>query len=374
MTVRTVAAAVAALTAAACSPSFDPPSEVKGFRLLAIRASPPEIAPADDPDPAQAHAAALDTLIASPAFLAERDRRAVVLHVACTPEPGNAAESPCTALTQLADPTGLLAAGLTDEAACTAPGVGKVNAITFSGVETCGLAGCGPVSVPLDPGNPGVTATLAPPRYALPADFTFSSLPPGDPGRILGLEAVDLALALDVDPAALAPTSPVASDCEALQAFAARFLAAWPGAAHVTALKRIVIRGPEARNAANRNPAVAGVTYDAGVEPWPRLTLPGAPTPTALRPGAHVELLPDTTGDDVERYLQIDASGAIITEKDEDRAWSWFSTGGKLKYDHTTRADEKLEFKPGAGPALMWLVVRDLRGGLAWTVAEVKGE
>jgi hypothetical protein len=298
----------------------------------------------------------------------------VVLHVTCTPEPGNPAATACARLSTLADPAALLGEGLADPArACAAPGVGQVNGITFTGVEACGLSGCGPVTVPLDPASPGTTVTFPAPRYQVPADLSFAAFPAGAPERVVGVEAVDLALALDVDPEALAPPAAVADGCAALAAFAARFEEEWPRAARVAALKRIVIRGPEARSSANQNPAISGVTLDGAVLPAP------APDPgsggAAVTRGVKTKLLPALPAPFEtlrETYTRVDSTGAPIETKQEDWAFSWFSTGGDLKDDHTTAPDEQEEYDPGAGHALVWTVVRDLRGGTAWTVAEVK--
>lgn len=360
-----LAAALAATLGSACGPTFDPPSLVKGFRVLAVRAEAPELAPADVEGP---HQTALTTLVADDAYLTEPDRAAVVIHATCTPRPGDPGGTSCEDLASLADPARLLAAGLADAAACTAPGVGKAGAITFSGVEACGWRGCAPIAVALDPAHPEATTPLPSPSYRLAEDYSFSALPAGHPDRITGLTAVDLALALDVSPAALAPAAASANGCEALQAFGARFLAAWPTAAHVAVLKRIVIRGPGAVNAPNQNPTVLGASWLHGGE-WTPLTAPGA-TPLSQVEAATTRLLPDATGDVVEHYVKVDAAGVPFGEEDERRGYSWFLTQGDLKYATTTRATEELELKPKVGRVLGWLVVRDLRGGEAWTRLE----
>jgi hypothetical protein len=359
-------AALALLAAAGCTPKFDPASRVQELRVLAVRAEPPELAPAGDGSaPSRA---ALETLAGHPAFAADPAREIVVLHVACTPDPADPGPSPCVRLASLSDPSQLLA-GADPAAACTAPGVGKRGAITFSGLEACRRSGCAPVVVRRDPADPASEVALPAPAYELPADLSFDGYPAGAPERILGLEADDLALALDAAVADLAPRAAVADGCAALAAVAARFEAEWPGRPHVASLKRIRIRGPSAPSAPNQNPTVAGVTL--GGKP---LSAPGA-SPATIAPRAVADLLPVLPGDFAtlrESYVRSDASGAFIERRQEDWTFSWFATGGDLDQLHTKDpAVPDAYTAPAAGPVVIWAVVRDLRGGVAWTVAEV---
>jgi hypothetical protein len=374
-----VLAALAALAPlVACTPDFDPASEVKGFRVLAVRAEPPEIAPADDGSASDT--AALATLVAEAAWLSEPDRRATVLHVACTPVPGDATATACTSLSELQDPLALLEA-VDLAAACADPGRGTAGAITFAGLESCGLAGCEAASVPLDPTDASTATALPTPAYRLPADFTLSALPAGSADRVLGVEVVDLALALDASPDDLAPAAAVADACAALAAVAARFQAAWPLQDHVATLKRIQVRGPDALSTPDVNPVLAGVQLDGAALP-----LPGG-TPAAVTAGEEADLLPillagrlgaDELATDFaalrQTYTRADSSGAPIETKQEDWTWSWFATSGDLKDLHTHSVSDAEVFTPKSGRALVWAVVRDLRGGVAWQAAEVEGE
>lgn len=127
---------VLALTAA-CGPDFDPASEVQGLRVLAVRAEPPEIAPASDgAAPARAE---LETLVVHPALVADPARRAVVLHVSCTPAPGDPSPSPCTRYSELDDLSALLA-GADLATACAAPAsawrVASASAVSRPAGET----------------------------------------------------------------------------------------------------------------------------------------------------------------------------------------------------------------------------------------------
>jgi hypothetical protein len=353
--------------ATACTPDFDPASEVRSLRVLAIRAEPPEIAPAGDG--AAPSRATLASLVAHPAFADDLSRRAVVLHVACTPTPGDPGPSPCTVLSELADPTALL--GAADlAAACATPGRGAPGEITFAGIEVCGVEGCAPVSVPRDPADPGSTVALPAPAYELPADYTLAALPQGAAERVLGLAVTSLALALDAAPAELAPAEAVPDACAALSAVIARFEAEWPLRAHVAALKRIGVRGPEAGSTPNQNPVISGVAMAGAALPAP------GPTPAAVAPGVEVELLPVLPGDFAalrETYVHYDAAGTPIETKQEDWTFSWFSTAGDLDELHTNDpAEPQVLTAPRTGRAVVWTVVRDLRGGTAWTAGEIE--
>jgi hypothetical protein len=362
---RLVAVAVAAAAlAAACTPDFEPASKVSDLRVLAVRAEPPEVAPPGDASaPART---ALGALVAHPAFATEPARRAVVLHVACTPDPGDPSAAACIRLSALADPAELLPAA-DPTTACSAPGTGKRGAITFSGLEACGALGCEPVKVRRDPADPSSEVTLPAPAYEVPADLSFDGYAPGAKERVLGLEVQDLALAVDVGPEELAPTVAVPDACSALVAVAARLQAAWSTRTHVTSLKRLRIRGPEARSAPNVNPVVDGMTLGGT-----RLAAPDA-APSAIAPRAAADLLPVLPGDFEalrETYVRVDAAGAPIETRQEDWAFSWFATAGDLDDLHTQSPAEGDRYTaPASGRVLLWTVVRDLRGGISWSVA-----
>lgn len=347
--------------AAACGPDFDPASEVQGVRVLAVRADPPEIAPAiDGTAPSRA---VLETLVAHPSFPVDPARQAVVLHVACTPAPGDPGPSRCTTLSELDDPAKLLAnADLAT--ACAAPGVGAAGAITFAGLEACGLGGCSPLSVLRDPVDPGSAGMLPAPAYELPATYSLSGLPADAPERVLGLEVVDLALVLDARPDELAPTTAVPDDCALLGAVAGRFQAQWSLRAHVAALKRIRVRGPSALSAPNHNPLLEGVAMGGTTLPAP------GGIPATLPPFAKVDLLPVLPGEFEalrETYVEPDARGQPIATKREEWTFSWFSTAGELEDLHTNHPGEPEVFTaPPSGGVVVWTVVRDLRGGIAW--------
>ena len=196
---------------------------------------------------------------------------------------------------------------------------------------------------------------------------------------MLGVEVVDLALALDASPDDLAPAAAVSDACAALAAVAARFQAAWPLQGHVATLKRIQVRGPDALSPPNVNPTLAGMQLDGAALPAP------GGTPAAAVADEKADLLPilvagRLTADELaadfeslrQTYTRVDSSGAAIETKQEDWTWSWFATSGDLKDLHTHSVSDAEVFTPAAGRTLVWAVVRDLRGGVAWQAAEVE--
>jgi len=358
---------LAAALAAGCAPDFTSPTQVTGLRILAVKAQPPELAPPTDGSaPARA---VLATLVAHPAFAGDAARRATVLHLGCTPSPDPLVPSPCAVLSELASPDSLL--GLADLAqACASPGLGTPGAITFAGLESCGREGCEPVRVRLDPADASSAVALSAPAYELPAALDLAALRPDDPIRVLGLEAVDLALALDAPPADLAPTSAVADGCQALDAVAARFGELWNSRPHALALKRIRVRGPEAINLPNLNPAVAAI----GLAGAP-LPAPGA-EPAPVAPSARLDLLPLLPADADslrQTFVEVDAAGLPVRERREEWTYAWFTSAGELDDQYTRAGDEAATLiAPGSGTAVLWLVVRDLRGGVAFTAGAVR--
>lgn len=375
MRAHAIAPLAALLALAGCNvPDFTGPEEVRGLRVLAVRAEPPELgAPADagaDED-WPAGSAAVESLVGHPNFAATADAGAVVLHLGCTPAPGEVAGTVCTRMSELTRPSDLLQlVDATD--ACAAPGRGAVEAITFSGLEACGRDGCGALSVALDPTDPASAVPLPTPTYSLPDGYALSSLPAGHPRRVLGVDVVDVALALEAAPEELAPATAVADPCAALGAVIQRIQDRWsdPTRDKVAALKWIHVRGPDmpADSPPNHNPSLAGMTLDGTPLPAPDAT------PLAVTAGRKQDLLPALPGpfDDLrERWKRFDTDGNYVDTRTEDWGYSWFTTAGKLEYSHTTAWDERNQLKPVSGPAVLWLVVRDLRGGEAWTAGVV---
>jgi hypothetical protein len=346
---KTILIAAAAVALAACNPEFDPASQVDGMRVLAVRAEPPEIGPT----PAQG-AAALTSLVLRPEWTSDPARRTTILYLACTPMPGDPTPSPCVVLTSLRDPTVVLAGAA--QASCEgAAGAGAPAQVAFAGAEVCDRGGCGPAVLP---GG----AALPAPELALPPGYGFDALPAGAPERILGVEAAVLAFALDATVEELSVGA--AGPCP-LASIATRLSELWAAREHVLAVKRVRIRGPEAPDLRNRNPAIVGIR--AGGSPIAADGSTRIPAGTvALTP-----FLPDDAATLVDAYTELDATGAPLESKVEEWVTSWFSTAGELEELHTRGAEaEEWEVGPDA-TALVVAVVRDLRGGVAWEVREV---
>lgn len=348
---RPLPLAAAALALAACSPDFDPASRVEKLRVLAVRAEPPEIAPPPaSGTPAAPGRAALTALVLRADDAAGPARKTTVLYVACVPAPGDPTTSPCVALASLRDPTAVLADAA--QAGCAGGGGGAPPPIAFAGVEVCAGRSCGPATA-------GGVALPAP-ELAVPAGYGFDALPAGAPGRILGVQAVVLAFALDAEPDELAPAQWGA--CPAGDV-TARLAALWPAREHVLAAKRVWIRGPEAPDAPNQNPAIDDIA--AG----------GAALPSTVAQGtAHLApLLPAGAADLHQPYTKLDAVGLPLEATREEWVYSWFSTAGELDELHTRDGEEAswTVSAPAGSPATIVAVVRDLRGGVAWTVRDV---
>ncbi|HEY6005676.1 MAG TPA: hypothetical protein VIV57_22540 [Anaeromyxobacter sp.] len=352
---------LALLALAACTPDFDPASRVEKLRVLAVQAEPPEIAPVPASGmPAAPDRAALTSLVLRADFATAPARETTVLYLACIPTPGDPTPSPCVLLAQLSDPASVLATAA--GAACTAPPPGRSAPIAFAGVELCRA----PVAGSWKTCGAAVTgggATLPPPELAVPAGYGFDALPAGAPERILGVQAVVLAFVIDATPDELA-TGPGACPGEVL---ARRLAALWGERDHVLSTKRVLIRGPEAPDAPNENPAVDGIASGG------TLLDPAAP---ASLPRASVTLTPVLpAGADAlhQPYTELDSTGALVRSAREEWVYSWFGTTGELKDLHTRDGGvEPWDLAAAAGgPAVVAAVVRDLRGGVAWRWTEV---
>ncbi len=355
---------------AACSPDFDKSSQVQKLRLLAEQAEPPEIAPlASTPDPkAPPDRASLDVLVGHPAFVSDPARRTTVVHLACTPSLDDVIGTVCTTLSQLANPEQILTYA-DPAAACTSPGVGLAGGVTFSGVQSCGPQGCEPAVILRDPSDPASALTLPTASYVLPAGLTLDALPTGNAQRILGIDVVALALLLDASPDELAPSSAAVDPCAALSAFLQSFLAAWPNREHVAGVKRVHVRGPDATDDPNLNPAIDSITLSDG-----------SPFPAQLAPDAVLELLPVLppvpagSADLHQTYVRRDANGAPISQETEQFTISWFATDGDFHDLHSLETEPEKWTAPASPPPapasgriVFYTVIHDPRGGAAWT-------
>jgi hypothetical protein len=352
---------LALLAAAACSPDFDPASQVEKLRVLAVQAEPPEIAPPPASGaPAAPDRAALTSFVLRADFAADPGRETTVVYLACVPAPGDSTPSPCVLFAQLSDPAGVLAAAA--GAACTAPPPGQPAPIAFAGVEVCRAPAVGSWKTC----GAAVTSgglTLPSPELAVPAGYGFDALPAGAPERILGVQAVVLAFAIDATPDELA-AGPGACTAEAL---ARRLAALWAERDHVLSVKRVLVRGPEAPDAPNENPAVDGIAAGGALlDPAAPASLPRASVTLAPVPPADADAMH-------QPYTELDAAGAPIRSTREKWVYSWFATAPELDDLHTADGgEERWDLAAAAGgPAVVAAVVRDLRGGVGWTWAAV---
>jgi hypothetical protein len=349
----TLAAAALAVALPACSPDFEPASRIDKLRVLAIKAEPPEIEPAGAGTVAPDRAT-LESLVLRADFDAEPARTTTVVHLACLPVPGSGFATPC----QTFDALGNLAA-LVEQVAAGACAPEPGPAPFFVGVEQCHDGACGAAAAGVTPLRRAEIAA-PPPEY-----FDRASAPE----RILGIQAVVLAFAIDASPDELAQGA-VTTCAEAnLVAGLARL---WPAREHVLATKRVTIRGPEAPDAPNENPRLSG--DELGIRARSTPLDPDHPTTIA---GGTITLSPVLPADVATRhepYTKLDAAGAPIRSATEEWVFSWFATAGEIDELHTA-AGESDEWTapgaPGGAAAVVAVVVRDLRGGVRWAVREV---
>jgi hypothetical protein len=335
--------AVALVAAAGCSPEFDPASRIEKLRVLAVQAEPPEIDPAET--------ASLTSLVLRPDFASAPSRITTVVHLACVPVPGDPAPTPCVLLANLEEPAEEI--GAIARAGCDGGAGAAWPPVVLAGFEACDASGCGPASA----GG----APLAPALLAVPPAFAF---PDTGPERILGVDAIDLAFAIDATPDELAVG--VGSTCPAGDV-AGNLAALWSGREHVVAVKRVVIAGPDApAGERNHNPALGGILADG---------VPLDPAGTPSLGTARVALAPAPAvgpGGEPETYTKLDAAGVPIETATEDWIYSWFATAGELDELHTRGGQtDRWTGKGASGTVRFVVVVRDLRGGVAWAVRDV---
>jgi len=114
---------------------------------------------------------------------------------------------------------------------------------------------------------------------------------------------------------------------------------------------------------ANRNPVIAGVSGAiAG----------GAAALDAVPVGAEVDFEVGWSADDTEEYPVFDRASQSLVRRREAMRVSWFVTAGELREDRTGRAEGDLAVVSGngwtapreAGACVLWVVLRDSRGGV----------
>jgi hypothetical protein len=345
---------------AGCGDEFDPASQVDSLRVLGVRAEPPELSL--EPASGAPDRAALSTLVADPAQVADPGRRASVVYLACTGNPLDPYGGACTSFDAFRDVAAL--ARTTRPATAGTPwGAGAVDAVTFAGIEGCVHgARCAPPAVD--------GAELPAPAYVVPPEMRLDLLPAGVPQRVLGLEVVVIAVAI-----AAAPEELLVGD-EPVAGIPGRLADLLASREHVVAVKRLPIRGPDATDEPNQNPVVGGIALDG-------VALPAEPAGgPALARRADVELSPLLpSGADALRqpYTDYDAFGVPIAPATEDWTFSFFATAGSLDRVHVRSTEDTDDYTapkeiPAGGEVVLYLVVRDHRGGADWTVRRVRVE
>jgi hypothetical protein len=115
-------------------------------------------------------------------------------------------------------------------------------------------------------------------------------------------------------------------------------------------------------------------TYIANTNPaLTQLTIDGTPAASASVPAdSDVTLSAGWPSDAVEYYLYYDQTSQTLITRREAMRVSWFATSGSLAADASAVAESDSSttvsttwHTSAAGPAYLWLVLRDSRGGLA---------
>jgi len=381
------------LLAAGCGETFKPASYVDRLRILAVQADPPEVMdPASDPSGGGPGASSrIRSLVADPAQLEDLEREVSVLYLACTPDPRQPSQGAvCTSYAMLQDPAALAAllgrsAG-GDPASCGGASEGEpdtgpetTSLISFLGGERCAHGvDCEPLSITVgDSAFP-----LPPPTYVVPDHLRLHDLDPGDPARILGVHASVVAIALAASADELLQGIDPGDPCTLATELGPRLAALLEIRDSVVAVKRIQVRGPDATDPPNLNPAVDGILN--GDLPLPPELEDPIPEAAALSRGRAYPLraiLPGDPPDLRQPFTIYDARGKKLKEEEEERLYSWFATAGSFEELRLRSPDEPNRWTaptgreeddpiPVGGRVFFYTVVRDMRGGVDWAVRE----
>jgi hypothetical protein len=102
--------------------------------------------------------------------------------------------------------------------------------------------------------------------------------------------------------------------------------------------------------------------------------------PAQVAPGARAVLSASWKPGDAEAYIYFDHEAQAVVDRREAMRVSWFASAGAFDQDRTGRAEDD----PGTdtqngwtapetpGTAHVWVVLRDSRGGVAWTARDVE--
>jgi len=312
---RALVIGLVALASAGCDYGFRPETLVENLRLLGVQADPADLAPGET--------AALRALVLDPS---RPGQRSTVLWLGCAPDPYNLNRSACSDVETLSNAADLFSPdGGSPDGGMLPPGV---SVIGFND-------------------NASYTADA----------HLFDSLDAGDERRITGTvgQALVFAVAEEVPPNA--SQEELAELFRRVQNNEVRSL---------TALFRVRISESPERN---RNPALSA--FFVAKERWPR----GAHV--TVLPGEPVELDGDAPDDAFEQFTNPTPTG--VEEKTERILVAWYSTAGRFTEARTAlREQVKTVFTapggadetdpvPTSREGTLYLVLRDTRGGQAWT-------
>ncbi|MGC4121886.1 MAG: hypothetical protein QM765_46360 [Myxococcales bacterium] len=318
---RAVPAVLLILALSACTDPWPNVYSLKGLRVMAVRAEPPDLAPGQS--------TSLEALVVDPTAPA---RLNTLLWLACNPDP-----------TQL------------DQPECA-----KYETLESfqNGGGDAGLASLPKGLVPL-----GMTAPAGAPAfpiiYKAPAD-TFANVPADDKRRIKGVIAVVLMLAIAEEPPARWP--PTEQDLADLLGRASR-----KEVPSVLTIKRLRVSETPTPN---HNPTLDHLRIEE--ENW----APG-PRPVKIVPGVWTHFLSFAGDGAKEAFQDLDVDGNVVT-KTESLSTSWFTTFGEFDKDRTVEGEidrpEHLYLPyvladvPDDRQGQVYAVLRDSRGGVDWNV------
>ncbi len=103
--------------------------------------------------------------------------------------------------------------------------------------------------------------------------------------------------------------------------------------------------------------------------------------PATIAAGSSVELTVSWPAESAESYLYFDRDAQTLVVRREAMRVSWFATGGSFPVDAIAVGEDDPATSvtttwhaPAAGPAYLWFVLRDSRGGIATRMMQVAVE
>jgi hypothetical protein len=293
---------------AACGEDWKPETVVEGLRVLGMRATPAELHPGDT--------ARLEALVVDPS---RPGKRTTVIWLGCDPDPFDLGRSACSDPSVLSNPAAFSGGGLS----ALPPGM---HAIGFNELAA----------------------------YTAPAN-SFDQLPAGDARRVKGTVAQVLAFVVAEEVSPAAPPEELAALLERVKAKEVKSL---------IALFRIrVTEEPQL----NKNPALSALWVDDA-------RLPDGAT-LRVEPGTVVRLEATVPDEAFEEYDLIQPEGVV--HKTEAVVAAWYSSWGRFSESRVSLRTEtvqrftapgnKDEALPDSRAGTFYVVLRDSRGGQAWT-------